>query len=1108
MRRVSAAALTLLLTLGMLPTASVRAVDPEPAAPLTPGAVPASGGRVLPPMPDGLDETSIHGEMLAQHANDDIAFAPGGAPSVLLDDGEVQMAGAAIAPDGEMATAELSAAGLPNGLRKEVFGFLPYWMLTDSALASMNYGLVSTIAYFSVNALKDGSLAKGTSSSPTTGWAGWNSSRMTTVLNNAHREGARVVLTVTMMSWDSGSASRQADLLQSSTARSRLVNQIVSAIRNRGADGVNLDFEPLATSLRDEYVSFVKQLKRGLVNAGVGAYVTVSVMASAATWATGYDVHGLTASGAADALFVMGYDYNWSGSSRAGGVAPIQSPYTIDVAGTMADFLTQTSGSKLIWGVPYYGRTWPTESKALNSRTLGGGSKALTYNGHLAEATKYGRRWDDVGKVPWYRHWDTSAGRWVQGYYDDVSSLGAKYDLINARGLKGTGMWTLLMDQGHEELWRLLARKFVNDTAPPVGGIRVLPSSVDAEAVKVSWRAQDYASGVSSYDVQWRRPGGTWQAWLGRTKATSAWFTGTAGRSYHFRMRSRDVKGNVQPWTTVPAKPASLRAGAFGKVTASTLNVRSGPGTGYGIVDTAAAGDIVYVLEGPVSSGGYAWYRVQYGFTEWPSADFPLIAWIAGSSSGTPLIVPAQAPSTTTLRPFVSQGARTSPFSPNGDGVRDSASIGYGLREAASATTLDIINAGGTVVRSVALGLRPAGANQASWDGKVSSGAWAPDGRYLARITATDADGGRHSGPVWAFSAAAVDRWGITLDRTAPAVTETPSDEVEMVAAVTVIHVRFSEPMVGLDADAASVEVGGTPLPATISVAADRRSMVARAGSWLPTNAHVGVQLDASVRDAAGNRPSLTAWAFTTAPGQPYAPSRAGALRGGTPTGFDIAQDGDLLRRYAKTLSSPLRVSFAQRALVPNLPGRWLYVTNGPLAGRWSRESGSQHVNGMVARTRYGSAQTIVLQAGTHIGYRFTDGGAVWRSKQVRLASRTSVTSSTRAVINGLAYWRVSRGSLDGYWVRESDGTYHRGTIDQLGFTAPPRVDVAAGTYTAYRYDWLGRRRSSLTARIGSTTGIRVSAWAVINGTPHYLVSSGPWAGLWLAESSATRLHV
>ena len=1114
MRRIPVALLALLLTVGPLATGPVNAADPLPTSPppsdsLPAGAVMTASGQVLPPPPDGLDETSVHAEMLAAHAADDLHFTPGGAPSITLTpDGQVQMAGRGVAPDGGASVAQLSAAGLPNGLRKEVFGFLPYWMLTDSALSSMNYHLVSTIAYFSVNAKMTGDLAKGTSSSPSTGWAGWTSSAMTGVLNRAHEQRVRVVLTVTMMAWDSASASRQATLLQSATARTRLVNQIVSAVRARGADGVNLDFEPLATGLRDEYVGFVKQLKRGLVNAGVGNYLTVSVMASAATWATGYDVAGLTAADAADALFVMGYDYHWSGSSRAGGVAPIQSPYTIDVAGTMADFLTQTSGSKLIWGVPYYGRTWPTETRNLNAPTLGGGSKAYAYTGHLAEAAKFGRRWDDVGKVPWYRHWDGAAGHWVEGYYDDVTSLGVKYDLINARGLKGTGMWTLLMDQGHDELWRLLARKFVNDSSPPVGGIDLLPASTDGEAFRVGWRAQDYASGVASYGVQWRRPGGTWHQWLSNTKATSAWFTGTAGRTYEFRMRATDAKGNVQAWSTPPAKPASLQPGAFGKVVASTLNVRTGPGTGYGIIDSAVAGDVVYVLEGPVSSGGYAWYRVQYGFSEWPSADYPLIAWMAGSSSGTPMIAPAQAPGVTTLRPFVSQGPRTAAFSPNGDGVQDGAVIGFSLSAATTATRLEILDHGGSLVRSIGLGARSAGVNQAAWDGRLGTGDVAPDGRYLARIIATDGDGTQHAGPSATFSAVALYRWGVTVDNHASVVDATPNAGTPMVPAITKVEIDFSEPMVGLGGPAVHLTADGAPLAATTWVRPDHRSVVVRGDAPLPTDAQIGVVLDASVRDAAGNPPSTSAWTFATAPGIAYEPSRGGVLAGGTRVGFDIGAEGDLLARHTAALGSARGVTFGQRAQLPNLPGRWLYAKSGPLAGRWLRESATQHVSGFVSRTSYATPQPLRLRAGDQVGYRFTLGGGVLRTKHVTLRSSILAGSSARAVINGATWWRVDGTALDGYWIKESAMAYRRGAVSRMDFDALPLVDLAPGTYTAYAFDWLGRAGASVTARVAGSTAIQVAGWAVINGVPRFLVSSGPWAGKWLADTSATRLHV
>ena len=81
-------------------------------------------------------------------------------------------------------------------------------------------------------------------------------------------------------------------------------------------------------------------------------------------------------------LMVMGYDYSWSGSARAGGVAPIDSPYMLDVTTAMADFLAKVPAAKLIWGVPYYGRAWTTTTSNLNGQTCSsaGGCDAASWN--------------------------------------------------------------------------------------------------------------------------------------------------------------------------------------------------------------------------------------------------------------------------------------------------------------------------------------------------------------------------------------------------------------------------------------------------------------------------------------------------------------------------------------------------------------------------------------------------------------------------------------------------------------------------------------------------------------------------------------------------------
>ncbi len=441
------------------PTASTP--SPQPASTAAPTATSTPGSTSTPGIVSGevaaaaepAEPPSVHAEMLTEHAGDVLAFDAGDTPAGPSSDMSAGLAYTTAAAGG--------ISGLPNGLFREVFGYLPYWMLQSDKMPYLDYSLVSTLAYFSVGAQSNGTLAKVTSGGAvTTGWGGWNSTAMTQVINRAHQRGVKVVLTVTMMAF-SGNYSAMTTLLNSDTNRRRLAAEIAAAVKSRNADGVNLDFEPVPSSLRASYTTFVRQMKAELVRQGAGSYLTVATMAGAATWSTGYDVVGLTASGAADALMVMAYDFNWSGSARAGGVSPIVSPYVIDVDTAMRDHLELVPASKLIWGVPYYGREWSTTSSAQNSTTNGVlTSAAGTYVYHIGAASSHGRRWDATGQVPWYRFWNSSAGTWVQGYYDDVTSLTVKYDLVNVRGLRGIGVWHLLMDGARPELWNAIDNNF------------------------------------------------------------------------------------------------------------------------------------------------------------------------------------------------------------------------------------------------------------------------------------------------------------------------------------------------------------------------------------------------------------------------------------------------------------------------------------------------------------------------------------------------------------------------------------------------------------------------------------------------------------------------
>ncbi len=622
----------------MMP-AQPGAASGAPGAPASPAAEPGSAPGAGPSAdPDAVIEPSP------------AATAPIDAPAV--DPAEIPAAdgASAVMP---FASGQLELDG--TRLRRQVMGFLPYWEVSDAVL---DYEVLSTIAYFSVGSDKYGNLLKlDPDGTPTTGWGGWTSSRMTSIINAAHTKGTRVVLTISVFAWTSGQAALQGALLGNPAARQNLAVQAADAVRARGADGINLDFEPIASGYADEYTLFVRAVRAELDKRAAGYQLTFDTTG----YIGNYPIEAATAPGGADAIFIMGYDYRTASSGYAGSIDPLSGP-AYDLQDTVNAYAARVAPSKLILGVPWYGRAWSTVSDRVNAKTQTGlkfgASNSVLYDTAAAYAKQYGRRWDSREQSPWIayqrQNCSTTYGcvtTWRQVYYDDPESLKRRYDMINRMGLRGTGIWALGYDADRPELRQAIAEKFLNDKTAPLAGVRAFAPSQTTEAFTVSWVGSD-ESGVLDYDIQVSVHGGPWHDWLVDTKATSAPYTGADTYGFAFRARARDTHGNVSPWdvASVYHPHLSLAPGGFGKVVASSVNIRSGAGTAKPIVTTASAGTILAVTAGPVSADGFTWYEVSLPIAEWaPVAGVRTNVWVATSSSSSTLVAAVGAPNSTVV---------------------------------------------------------------------------------------------------------------------------------------------------------------------------------------------------------------------------------------------------------------------------------------------------------------------------------------------------------------------------------------------------------------------------------------------------------------------------
>ena len=89
------------------------------------------------------------------------------------------------------------------------------------------------------------------------------------------------------------------------------------------------------------------------------------------------------------------------------------------------------------------------------------------------------------------------------------------------------------------------------EALPPETVVNTLPD-YSRDSVTVSWIGSDPGgSGIQSYEVQYRNGvGESWNDWQVGTTSTSAAFSGTAGHTYHFRVRGTDRAQNVEDWPT------------------------------------------------------------------------------------------------------------------------------------------------------------------------------------------------------------------------------------------------------------------------------------------------------------------------------------------------------------------------------------------------------------------------------------------------------------------------------------------------------------------------------------------------------------------------------
>src|SRR5438445_336658 len=245
-------------------------------------------------------------------------------------------------------------------LKREVFGFALGSSLSDPTIgySTWNFSLLTTVAYFGLHVQDDGTFAADSSRTV------WNSGQIGALVSSAHAHGARVILTIVLQDFGAGNPHMCSGLSHKSTT----VANTVAEVQAKGVDGVNVDYEGLNNSCGTPDTSWARHTMTGFAAAlrsalPAGSYLSVDTYAGSASDPIGfYDVAAMAPT--VDSFFVMAYDLEYANYRRSplgcssfclSPTAPLNGYYYNDTA-TAAQYVATVPASKVILGVPYYGR--------------------------------------------------------------------------------------------------------------------------------------------------------------------------------------------------------------------------------------------------------------------------------------------------------------------------------------------------------------------------------------------------------------------------------------------------------------------------------------------------------------------------------------------------------------------------------------------------------------------------------------------------------------------------------------------------------------------------------------------------------------------------------
>ena len=234
-------------------------------------------------------------------------------------------------------------------------------------------------------------------------------------------------------------------VMNSTSARNKIENQLIAAAIEYSFDGINVDFENISEDAADGYIQFMRELSVMCRKNGIVLSVDVPVPMD---FTAHYNRKALGE--VCDYLMIMGYDEHYAGSEEAGTVASL----SFEEEG-IQNTLQEVAAEKVVSGIPFYTRLWCTTTNEDGTTTVTSEAMGMNQAQQTLENNQVEASWDETTGQN-YAQFNGESGELYQIWLEDTESLTKKLELIKNYDLGGVAEWKLGLED--DSVWDLIAK--------------------------------------------------------------------------------------------------------------------------------------------------------------------------------------------------------------------------------------------------------------------------------------------------------------------------------------------------------------------------------------------------------------------------------------------------------------------------------------------------------------------------------------------------------------------------------------------------------------------------------------------------------------------------